>query len=288
MNRIYMTLLGLALAFGVHAQDKKVLVMLHTNDTHSTVVPVNKNLEDTLIAGRGGFLRRATVVEQERAKHPDLLLFDSGDFSQGSPYYTMYKGEVEVGLMNVMGYDATTLGNHEFDNGLDNLARLVRMAKFPFVCANYDFTGSPLEGLVRPWTIIERQGVKIGVFGLTPNLEGIVMKNAIKGMKYLDPIKATQQVADHLKNVEKCDLVVCLSHTGWDLWPIDMDDNHIISATSNVDIFLGGHSHTFMEKMEWVKNKDGLLVPVEQNGNTGSFVGKVIVTMQPRQQSYSK
>ena len=282
MNRIYMTLLGLALAFGVHAQDKKVLVMLHTNDTHSTVVPVNKNLEDTLISGRGGFLRRATVVEQERAKHPDLLLFDSGDFSQGSPYYTMYKGEVEVGLMNVMGYDATTLGNHEFDNGLDNLARLVRMAKFPFVCANYDFTGSPLEGLVRPWTIIERQGVKIGVFGLTPNLEGIVMKNAIKGMKYLDPIKATQQVADHLKNVEKCDLVVCLSHTGWDLWPIDMDDNHIISATSNVDIFLGGHSHTFMEKMEWVKNKDGLLVPVEQNGNTGSFVGKVIVTMKRR------
>lgn len=277
-----MTLLGLALAFGVHAQDKKVLVMLHTNDTHSTVVPVNKNLEDTLISGRGGFLRRATVVEQERAKHPDLLLFDSGDFSQGSPYYTMYKGEVEVGLMNVMGYDATTLGNHEFDNGLDNLARLVRMAKFPFVCANYDFTGSPLEGLVRPWTIIERQGVKIGVFGLTPNLEGIVMKNAIKGMKYLDPIKATQQVADHLKNVEKCDLVVCLSHTGWDLWPIDMDDNHIISATSNVDIFLGGHSHTFMEKMEWVKNKDGLLVPVEQNGNTGSFVGKVVVTMKRR------
>ena len=263
-----------------NAQEKKQLVILHTNDTHSTIVPLKSTFEDSIMAGKGGVVRRTNLIIEERGKSPDLLLFDSGDFSQGSPFYTMFKGDVEVGVMNAMGYDATTLGNHEFDNGLENLARLAKMAKFPMVCSNYDFTGSVLEGLIKPWITIERNGVKIGVFGLAPKLEGIVMENAINGVRYIDPIKATQQTADYLRNVEKCDLIICLSHTGWDLWPKYIDDNHVFSATRNVDLILGGHSHTFMERLEYVTDLDGKKVPVDQNGNLGAYVGKLTVTLE--------
>ncbi len=280
MNRIFSVFLVLLFVCTGYAQDRKQLVILHTNDTHSTILPVKETMLDTLRAGRGGVVRRANLVEMERKDNPDLLLFDSGDFSQGSPFYTMFKGDVEVGAMNAMGYDATTLGNHEFDNGMENLARLIRMAKFPMVCCNYDFTGSVLEGLVKPWVIIEKGGVKIGVFGLSPKLNGIVMEDAISGMRYLDPIKATQETAEYLKNTEKCDLVICLSHTGWDLAPSDMDDNQVFAATRNVDIVLGGHSHTFMEGLEYVTNLDGEKVPVDQNGNVGAYIGKLIVTLE--------
>ena len=153
---------------------QKRLVILHTNDTHSTILPVSNQLPDTVKAGRGGFLRRIAMLKEERQKNPDLLLFDSGDFSQGSAYYTMFKGDVEVGLMNMMGYDAATIGNHEFDFGLDNMARIFRMATFPIVCTNYDFTGTPCEGLVKPYVILKRNGVKIGVFALAPKMEGLV------------------------------------------------------------------------------------------------------------------
>ncbi len=280
MNRIYFFFAFLLISLAGNAQDRKELVILHTNDTHSTIDPVKATVADTMLAGRGGVVRRANIIEMERTKNPGLLLFDSGDFSQGSPYYTMFKGVVEVGAMNAMGYDATTLGNHEFDNGMDNLAKLIKMANFPFVCCNYDFTGSPLEGLVKPWITLNRNGVKIGVFGLSPVLSGIVMEGAINGIKYIDPLKASQEAADYLKNVEKCDLVICLSHVGWDLWPKDIDDSHIFNATRNIDLVLGGHSHTFMEGLEYITDLDGKQVPVDQNGNTGSFIGKVVVTME--------
>ena len=276
----------LIVAFSVNAQERKQLVILHTNDTHSTIIPIKETVADTLLAGRGGAVRRAWLVDMERKKSPDLLLFDSGDFSQGSPYYTMFGGAVEVGVMNTMGYDATTLGNHEFDNGIDNLARLIKMSNFPYVCSNYDFSGSVLEGLVKPWITINRSGIKIGVFGLAPVLSGIVMEGAINGIKPLDTVKAAQETADYLRNVEKCDLVICLSHVGWDLWPKDLDDSHIFNATRNVDLVLGGHSHTFMEGLEYITDLDGKKIPVDQNGNTGAFVGKVTVTLE--KDSHSK
>ena len=280
MKRLTIFFAFLLVVLAGNAQEKKQLVILHTNDTHSTILPLKSTFEDSIMAGKGGVVRRTNLIIEERRRTPDLLLFDSGDFSQGSPFYTMFKGDVEVGAMNVMGYDATTLGNHEFDNGLENLARLARMAKFPMVCSNYDFTGSVLEGLIKPWITIERNGVKIGVFGLAPKLEGIVMENAINGVRYIDPIKATQQTADYLRNVEKCDLIICLSHTGWDLWPKYIDDNHVFSATRNVDLILGGHSHTFMERLEYVTDLDGKKVPVDQNGNLGAYVGKLTVTLE--------
>ena len=146
----------------------KQLVVLHTNDTHSCVMPINPNLADTATANRGGFLRRVAMIKQERKANPDLLLFDSGDFSQGSPYYSLFKGDVEVGLMNEMKYDAATIGNHEFDFGIDNMVRIFKMAKFPIVCSNYDFTGTELANVVKPYTIIRRKGLKIGVFCFCP------------------------------------------------------------------------------------------------------------------------
>lgn len=258
---------------------QKKLVILHTNDTHSTIMPLSENMNDTLKAGRGGFIRRVAMLKEERAKDPALLLFDSGDFSQGSPYYTLYKGDVEIGLMNMMRYDAATIGNHEFDFGLDNMARIFRMANFPIVCANYDFTGTPVEGLVKPYVVLKRDGLRIGVFGLAPKLGGLVAKDNFEGVEYLDPIEKAREVSSLLKDKERCDVVVCLSHLGWDIKP-DMEDSTLIAETRNIDIVLGGHSHSYLEQLAWVKNADGTPVPVDQNGKHGIFVGRIVMTLQ--------
>ena len=178
---IVLSLFIIAIATGAQAKGRKLLI-LHTNDTHSCILPLNPNLADTVVAGRGGFLRRIAMLNEERKQNPDLLLFDSGDFSQGSPFYTMFKGDVEIGLMNRMRYDAVTIGNHEFDFGLENMARLFRMAEFPIVCSNYDFTGTPVEGTVKPYIIIKRAGVRIGVLGICPQLEGLVDATKCEGV----------------------------------------------------------------------------------------------------------
>lgn len=277
MRRLAILFVSMVVCAGVFAQ--KQLVVLHTNDTHSRIVPVPKYENNADVSGRGGFVRRAAVVRDERVKDPDLLLFDSGDFSQGSTYYTLFRGDVEIGLMNLMGYDAATLGNHEFDYGVENLARVAKMANFPLVCANCDFTGTACEGLIKPYIIINRKGLKIGVFGLAPKIYGLVMQQNIQGVKYLDPYTTANETARKLKVDEKCDVVICLSHLGWDLAPRP-DDAQLIAATRNIDLVLGGHSHTFMEEMEWVSNADGKKVPAEQNGNYGAYVGRMVLTLK--------
>lgn len=254
---------------------QKQIVILHTNDTHSTIEPVSQYSKVKEAAGKAGCVRRATMVKQLREQNPDILLFDSGDFSQGSTYYTMYKGEVEVGLMNIMGYNAATLGNHEFDFGLDNLAKLARQALFPIVCSNCDFTGTPCQDVIKRYCVIERNGLRIGVFGLSPKIDGLIMKENIVGVKYIDPIEATKEVVTLLRGKEHCDIVICLSHLGWGLAPEFIDDQLLISSTSGIDLVLGGHSHTYMREMEWVDNAEGMPVPVNQNGKHGAFVGKI-------------
>ena len=241
-------------------------------------MPLNSNLTDTLLAGRAGFLRRVSFVNRERAANPDMLLFDSGDFSQGSSYYTLYKGDVEVGLMNMMHYDAATIGNHEFDFGVENMARLFKMAKFPIVCANYDFTGTALEGLVKPYVILERNGLKIGVFGLSPILEGLVFAGNFGGVKYEDPVSSAQKVANYLKNEAKCDVVICLSHLGWS--EKGVDDQTLISKTRDIDLILGGHSHTYFKELRYVKNLDGKEIPNDQNGKNGIYIGKLLLNFE--------
>ena len=280
MKRIIITLLTVTILLaGAQARGKHI-VILHTNDTHSCIFPLNPNLSDTLLAGRGGFIRRVEMVKQEREKDPKLLLLDSGDFSQGSPYYTMFKGDVEIGLMNMMKYDAATIGNHEFDFGVENMARLFKKAEFPIVCANYDFTGTALEGIVKPYTIIKRDGLKIGIFGLSPQLEGLVMAETCKGVKYNDPVKAANSVAKKLKEYEKCDIVICLSHLGWDI--LGTDDTEMMRQTRNIDIVLGGHSHSYFEEMKYVKNLDNRATPNDQNGKHGIYIGKITVKVEKK------
>lgn len=274
---LYMLLLFTAV--GAYAQ--KHLEVLHTNDTHSCIMPLNPNLADTAVAGRGGFLRRVAMIKEERAKNPDLLLIDSGDFSQGSPFYTMFKGDVEVGLMNLMGYDAVTIGNHEFDFGLENMARIFKMAKFPVVCANYDFTGTCVEGLVKPYVIIKRNGLKIGLFGLSPQLEGLVDLSKCKGVTYLDPVEVGNRVAAELKHDKKCDVVICVSHLGW-LRPDEMGDQKLLASSKDIDLVLGGHSHSYFKALRYVNNADGKAVPVDQNGKNAMYVGKLMLSFDKK------
>ncbi len=257
--------------------DNVQVVVIHTNDTHSCVMPINANMADTALADRGGYLRRVALLKEERKANPDLLLFDSGDFSQGSPYYSLFKGDVEVGLMNEMKYDAATIGNHEFDFGIDNMVRIFRLAKFPIVCCNYDFTGTPLADIVKPYVVLYRKGLKIGVFGVCPELAGLVSEANYGCIKYEDPISKANETAAYLKEKEKCDAVICLSHLGWDIDGID--DTELVPATRNIDLVLGGHSHTYFKRLEYLNNLDGNPVPVDQNGKSGLWIGKMVLDM---------
>lgn len=277
MKKIFLSL-AFALGVLVHAGAQKQLTVLHTNDTHSCIMPLSPHLEDTLLADRGGYLRRIVMIDSVRKANPDVLLFDSGDFSQGSPYYTLFKGDVEVELMNRMGYDAATIGNHEFDFGLDNMARIFKKAKFPILCANYDFKGTVLEGLVKPWIILKRKGVKIGVFGLDPMMDGLVSKNNYGEVKYIDPATVATQTATMLKKEKGCDVVICLSHLGWD--GNGDTDQSVIPKTRNIDLVLGGHSHTYMKTLMYVKDSDGKEVPVDQNGKNAIYVGKMVIDLK--------
>ena len=259
---------------------ERSLTILHTNDTHSTIMPLNRNLADTLLADRGGYLRRMAMIEEERQRDPHLLLFDSGDFSQGSAYYSLFQGDVEIGLMNLMHYDAATIGNHEFDFGLDNMVRIFRQAKFPIICSNYDFADTELKDIVKPYTIIKRRGVKIGVFALCPPLEGLVFTKNYEPLRFLDPVEVTRQMVDLLKRKKKCDVVVCISHLGWQR--SEYPDERFISATTGVDLVLGGHTHTYFDRLETVNNADGQPVYVDQNGKHAAFVGKLLLDLKKK------
>lgn len=272
---IFMALLSVV---SVGAKTKKQLVVLHTNDVHSCIMPLNENLDNKDLAGRGGFVRRVNMIKEQRVLHPDLLFFDSGDFSQGSGYYTLFKGDVEVGLMNQMGYDAVTIGNHEFDFGLENMARLFRMANFPIVCSNYDFTGTPCDGLVKDYITINRNGLKIGVFALGAPLKGLVANHNCEGVKFLDPAETAKKYVKLLRKQEKCDVVICLSHLGWEI--SEYPDQQFIREIDGCDLVLGGHTHTYMPTLEYAPDKTGKMIPDDQNGKHGVFIGKLVLTFQ--------
>lgn len=279
MKRLHLIIfMALLLVVSVGAKTKKQLVVLHTNDVHSCIMPLNENLDNKDLAGRGGFVRRVNMIKEQRALHPDLLFFDSGDFSQGSGYYTLFKGDVEVGLMNQMGYDAATIGNHEFDFGLDNMARIFSKANFPIVCSNYDFTGTPCEGLVKDYITINRNGLKIGVFGLGAPLKGLVATPNCEGVKFLDPAETAKKYIKLLRKQEKCDVVICLSHLGWEI--SDYPDQQFIREIDGCDLVLGGHTHTYMPTLEYAPDKTGKMIPDDQNGKHGVFIGKLVLTFQ--------
>lgn len=247
------------------------ITILHTNDTHSHIEPEK--------GGSGGLMNRATLIQDERAAAgvENTLLLDCGDFSQGSLYYNVFKGGFEIDAMNSLGYDAGTLGNHEFDFGLENMAALVKRAHFPIVCANLDFKGTACEGLIPPYVITELGGIKIGIFGLSPKLEGLVLKENYQGVVYRSPIEAAQECADTLRGMG-CTIVVCLSHLGWNI-PGTISDRQLAAETSGIDIILGGHSHDLFEKPQRHTNKTGKEVIIQQAGKYGRNIGKIEVTI---------
>lgn len=265
--------LGFALSFAytVSAQDNKQLIILQTSDVHSRLEPINQKGDRNY--GEGGFVRRATFLDRLRKDHKNIVLFDCGDFSQGTPYYNMFRGEVEIKLMNAMGYDVVTIGNHEFDFGLDNMARLFRMAEFPVVCANYDLEATVLKDIVKPYVILERDGLKIGVFGLGIQPEGMIQGDKCEGVIYKDPIRVSNDVAGLLK-AKGCDLVVCLSHLG-----IQMDER-LVARTRHIDVVLGGHSHTLMKGPKKYLNMDGKEVSIMHSGKSGVRVGRLDLTLK--------
>lgn len=250
------------------------LTILHTNDTHSQVEPLEDGKRDALC---GGYARRMGLIAQERKCDANLLLFDAGDFSQGTPYFNFYHGRIEVDAMNRMGYDAVTLGNHEFDNGVDTLAAVLQGATFPVVCANYEVVNTPLEGLVKPYVVIRRANLRIGVFGIGVNPQGLIAERNFFPLRYLEPIAAAQHAANVLKNEEKCDVVICLSHQGTHfISEEEASDVLLAQSTRNIDIIIGAHTHKVVTNY-YVPNLDGDSVMLAQMGKSGARIGKIVV-----------
>lgn len=265
---------------GLDELGMKKLTILHTNDVHSRIDPFP--ITDGKYPGLGGFARRAEMVKQIRAAEKNVLLFDSGDIFQGTPYFNYYGGELEFKLMSEMGYDAATYGNHDFDNGIDGLVKQLPHAKFPFINSNYELSGTALSETTLENKVFEKGGLKIGVFGLGIQLEGLVNPKLYGDIQYNDPIITANDQADQLKNEMGCDLVICLSHLGYDYnakkYNFDAErvcDKHVAENSQNVDIILGGHTHTFLDEPAYFTNTVGKHVMVCQVGWAGIKLGRI-------------
>ena len=274
-NSIYgSAAVGLALN-NFSCSSHKNITILHTNDVHSHVEPFSKDHSE--FPNKGGFERRATLISEIRRQNPNTLLFDAGDIFQGTPYFNFYGGEIEFKLMSMLGYDAVTIGNHDFDNGIDGLDNQLPNAKFDIISSNYDFKNTILESKIGNYKIYNKSGVKIGVFGLGIELEGLVSKDLYKETKYLDPIDIANDTAKKLKETENCDLVICLSHLGYkyEKFPNKVSDLNLAKSTKNIDLIIGGHTHTFMNKPVIVKNNVENDVLINQVGCFGLYLGRI-------------
>lgn len=267
----------LSVSLQLQAQETQKVVILHNNDTHSRIEPLPATTPN--YGGRGGVVRQQAYVEEVRRENPEVLLFHSGDFVQGTPYFNLFKGQTEIACMNFMKYDAVCLGNHEFDSGMEVLAEMIEAADFPFVATNLDFTATPLEGLTKKYLVFQRNGLKIGVIGLTISPEGLVSAANCQGMTYLDPLQTANETAGYLKNEERCDLVICLSHLGYYPSEDTMGDITIAKESENIDIILGGHTHTFMRFADRRLNRKGKEVIIDQVGDRGIYMGRLDVEM---------
>lgn len=256
------------------------LTILHTNDVHSRVEPFP--MDGSRNQGLGGAARRAALIAKIRKEQSNVLLFDSGDMVQGTPYFNLFDGGLEMELMNKMGYDAATLGNHEFDNGLEHLKKMIDLANFPILSANYDFAHTALEGKTMPYKIFKKQGIRIGVFGLGIELEGLVDPVLCEGVQYHDPIPVAIRMADYLKYEKNCSVVICLSHLGYQYNNQQVSDIKLAENTRNIDLILGGHTHTFLEEPTLVKNLIGEFTTVNQVGSGGIHLGRIDYKLEKR------
>lgn len=254
------------------------LTILHTNDVHSRLDPFP--LDGGRNAGKGGIARRATLINQIRTEpvdgHPrNVLLFDAGDMFQGTPYFNLYKGEPEILAMNQLGYDAGTIGNHDFDGGIDNMRQQFARAQFPFLIANYDFKNTVMDGRTEPYRIFHKQGIRVGVFGLGIQPKGLIPDNLYGETKYLDPVEIGNDMAARLRQERKCDYVVCLSHLGYKYNDSTVSDVVLAARSRNIDLIIGGHTHTFLDAPVAVNNLDGQAVWINQVGFAGINLGRI-------------
>lgn len=266
--------LGLSLS-SFDSVTQRHLTILHTNDVHSHIDPFPSDAPRN--ANMGGVSRRATLINAIRAENPNVLLLDAGDIFQGTPYFNYYGGELEFKLMSMMQYDATTIGNHDFDNGVDGLLAQMPHAKFEFISSNYNFKNTVLDGFVKPYKIFNKQGLKIGVFGLGIELDGLVDKDMYKETVYNDPVETAEEMIRILKKEQKCDLIICLSHLGYKYKGNETKicDLKLAELTEDIDLIIGGHTHTFLDKPTVLKNKVGKDVLVNQVGCYGINLGRI-------------
>ncbi|AQG80793.1 bifunctional metallophosphatase/5'-nucleotidase [Spirosoma montaniterrae] len=283
-RRQFLKLLGTAAVVGsitpdvLAARKATSITILHTNDVHSRLDPFP--MDGGRNAGRGGVARRATLLRQIRQQQANVLLFDAGDVFQGTPYFNLYKGEPEILAMNQLGYDAGTLGNHDFDGGIDNMVTQFGKATFPVLIANYDFKNTVMDGHTMPYKIFRRDGVRIGVFGLGIRPDGLIPKDAYRETKYLDPIEIGNDMAGKLRQNEKCDFVVCLSHLGFKYDGPTVSDNVLAAKSRNIDLIIGGHTHTFLDAPVTVNNLDNKPVWINQVGFAGINLGRIDLTFE--------
>lgn len=262
------------LSFSFAPGSGKHITILHTNDVHSHIEPFGP--DDARNPNMGGVARRATLIEKIRQENPNTLLFDAGDIFQGTPFFNFYGGELEFKLMSKLKYDAATIGNHDFDNGIEGLYAQLPHADFNFISSNYDFSNTIMDGQTIPHKVYTKDGVKIGVFGLGIELEGLVNEHLYKETKYLDPVEIASDMARTLKEDKKCDLVICLSHLGYEYFNEDkISDVKLARATSNIDLIIGGHTHSFLERPTVETNKNGKKVLINQVGCFGLFLGRI-------------
>jgi len=262
------------------AEDEVVITILHTNDTHSQIDPLPANDKN---AGKGGIARRATLVKRVRKENPNTLLIDAGDVLQGTPYFNFYRGEVEYKAMSAVGYDASTLGNHEFDNGVDALAAALKFANFDIVSSNYDVKGTALEGRVKPYVVKTVGGIRVGLFGLGISPTALITPQNFKGITYLDPVVVARNVVKTLREQERCALVVCLSHLGYpfkDRPTTNIDDAKLAAQVDGIDFIASGHSHLFMDKPVEQTQPCGAKTLIFQVGKSGINVGRVDFTFR--------
>jgi 5'-nucleotidase len=261
------------------AKDETLITILHTNDMHSQIDPLPANDRN---AGKGGVARRATLVKRIRAENPNTLLLDAGDAFQGTPYFNFYKGEVEYKSMSAIGYDVVTLGNHDFDNGVEGLAAAMKFATFEFVSTNYDVRGTPIESRVKPYVVRDIAGVRVGIFGLGINPEGLITPENFKGIKYFDPVKVSRGAVQVLREREHCAMVVCASHLGYYPNPKqnELGDTQVASQVDGIDFIASGHTHTFMKEPVVTKQPSGGSTIIFQVGKSGIYLGRVDFTVK--------
>jgi 5'-nucleotidase len=266
-------------------QKKTKVTILHTNDTHSNIEPLPAN--HSKFPNMGGVSKRFEVIKAIRQEEEHVLLLDAGDIFQGTPYFNKYKGTLEMKLMSELGYDAATMGNHDFDAGLEGFFMASEHAKFPFLCANYDFSNTILKDKTKPYTIFKKGKYSIGVFGIGIELDGLVPASKFEQTIYLNPIKVANEVASFLKK-EGCDVVICLSHLGFEYQTDKVSDRVLAAQTSNIDIILGGHTHTFLEKPTEVNNSEGKPVLINQVGWGGLHLGRIDIEISSEKTLFRK